>query len=107
VVGLLYLWLVILNQLNKFLMTETEANLPSYGGKALKDITKVVENLQLLLSHIPGNGTVPQAIQSVKILQENVRTLYEQNYAMMKALDCDNWSNAVSRANKLMKKELK
>jgi len=87
-------------------MLEVEVSSPSYGGKALKDITKVVENLQLLLSHIPGGDTVPHAIQSVKILRGNVRTLYDQNCAMMKALGCDNYHNAVLRANKLMKKEL-
>jgi len=79
---------------------------PKYGGKALTDITKVVENLQLLLSHIPGGTTVPNAIESVNTLRGNVHTLYNQNRAMIEALECDNWSNAVARAKKLMKKEL-
>ena len=88
-------------------MSEVEVNSPSYGDKALKDITQVVENLQLLLSHIPGGNTVPNAIQSVKTLQEKILTLDDQNCAMIEALECDNWYNAVTRANKLMKKELK
>jgi hypothetical protein len=99
--------MVILNQLNKILMSGAEVNSPSYGEKALKDITKVVENLQLLLSNIPGGDTVPHAIQSIKILRRNVHILYEENCALIKALECDNGHNAILRANKLMKKELK
>ena len=87
-------------------MSEVEVSSPSYGEKALKDITKVVESLQLLLSHIPGGNTVPNAIQSVKTLQEKILTLDDQNCALMKALGCDNYHNAVLRANRLMKKEL-
>jgi len=88
-------------------MSEVEVNSPSYGDKALKDITQVVENLQLLLSHIPGGDTVPHAIKSVKTLQEKIRTLDDRNCAMIKALECDNWSNAVHKANKLIRKESK
>ena len=75
-----------------------------YGEKALADITEVVCNYSLLLDDL-GVNNVGNARKVIKTLRENISELHSQNTALIGALECDNWNNAVRRANKLMTKE--
>ena len=75
-----------------------------YGEKALADITEVVCNYSLLLDDL-GVGNVTNARRVIKALRDNISELHSQNTALTQALECDNWKNAVARANKLMTKD--
>jgi hypothetical protein len=75
-----------------------------YGEKALADITEVVCNYSLLLDDL-GADNVTNARRVIKTLRENISELHSQNTALIGALECDNWKNAIARANKLMTKD--
>ena len=75
-----------------------------YGEKALEDITQVVCNYSLLLDDL-GSDNVTNARRVINTFRDNISELHSQNTALIKALECDNWKNAVARANKLMTKD--
>jgi hypothetical protein len=70
--------------------------------KTLSNITKLVEEHELLLAELAASSA-KIGIKNVQILRDNISVLYEQNLQMMRALRCDNWKNAVTRAQRLMR----
>ena len=99
--GLQFVLLTTLNQLHLLILKESPPELPTVGNIALKEVTKLVESYQRLVGEV-GCNTPQEALKEIKTLKE----LREQNLALVEALKCDNWHNAVLRARKLLKEEL-
>ena len=99
--GLQFVLLTTLNQIHLLILKESPPELPPVGNIALKEVTKVIEFYRRLVGEV-GCNTPQEALKEIKTLKE----LREQNLAIMQALKCDNWHNAVLRARKLLKEEL-
>ena len=74
-----------------------------HGEKALEDITALVNSYHQVLDQLPADNAT-NALKVIQTFRENISELLTQNRAMMDALECDNWRNAVTRAKFLMKK---
>ena len=72
------------------------------GTNETTEIIKILEAFHQLLDELAvtnaGNG-----VKVVRSLRSNVEVLHQQNRALIEALECDNWKNAVTRAQRLMK----
>jgi hypothetical protein len=72
------------------------------GTNEVQELTKVFEAFHLLLDELAVTNAA-NGIKVVKTLRSNVETLSQQTAALVEALECDNWKNAVTRAQRLMK----
>ena len=72
------------------------------GTNEIAEALKVLEAYHQLLDELAVTNA-GNAIKVVKSLRSNVETLHQQNAALVEALECDNWKNAVTRAQRLMK----
>ena len=72
------------------------------GTNEVGELTKVLDAFHLLLDELAVTNAA-NAIKVVQTLRSNVEILHQQNTALVRALECDNWKNAVTRAQRLMK----
>jgi hypothetical protein len=82
-------------------LKESPPELLTVGNIALKEVTKLIESYQRIVGET-GCNSLQEALKEIRTLKE----LREQNLAILEALKCDNWHNAVLRARKLLKEEL-
>jgi hypothetical protein len=72
------------------------------GTNEVAELTRVLEAFHLLLDELAVSNAA-NAVKAVRTLRSNIVCLHEQNTALINALECDNWKNAVTRAQRLMK----
>ncbi len=73
------------------------------GTKAVAEIVQLVDDFHILLDELAVNN-VTNGLQVVRTLRDNITVLHTQNVAMMRALECNNWKNAVRKAENLLGK---
>lgn len=72
------------------------------GTNEVTELTRVLDAFHHLLDELAVTNA-GNAVKVVKSLRSNVEILHQQNTALVEALECDNWKNAVTRAQRLMK----
>jgi hypothetical protein len=75
------------------------------GTKTLADLNQLVESFHTLLGEL-GVNNAKNGLQVIQTLRENVAELHAQNVALIQALECNNWKNALRKAESLMEKSV-
>jgi hypothetical protein len=73
------------------------------GTKTIADLVQLVEGFHDLLAEL-GVNNVKNGKLVVQTLRANVGELHGQNLALIRALECSNWKNALRKAESLMGK---
>jgi hypothetical protein len=73
------------------------------GTKTVADLLQLVDDFHTLLGEL-GVNNAKNGLQVIQTLRDNVSVLHEQNVALISALECNNWKNALRRAESLVGK---
>lgn len=72
------------------------------GTNEIQELQQTVLAFHLLLDELAVSNAA-NGIKVVRTLRNNVESLSQQIAALVEALECDNWKNAVTRAQRLMR----
>mgnify|MGYP007121451692 CR=1 FL=1 len=75
------------------------------GTKTVADLVQLVDSFHALLGEL-GVNNAKNGLQVIRTLRENVSELYDQNVALIEALECNNWKNALRKAQSLVGKSV-